>query len=151
MSGWLRERLHHLPGDPPGGRAPTAPLTRRTRAADSKVVHDPESAQVPPELVARAETLSRRHSFRVGLGVGITAGVLLTIAVVLLIIQNAQATPLHWAGFSFTAPLWIFLLLTLAAGLVLGPVALRLIRRGRTKQRRAALRRARKPSGHDRT
>ncbi len=93
------------------------------------------------ELLTRAEQLSRRNSFRIGL----TVGVVVTVAAALLIIQNGDSARLHWLGFSFNAPLWIFLGLTLAAGMVLGRVVPYAVRRGRqrTRQRRAALEQAR--------
>lgn len=132
-------------GNPPRAGAPTARLTAPDQSDDPSALPYRREDPPPLELITRAEKLSRHNSFRGGLGVGVIAGVVVTVAVALLIIQNAQSTPLHWASFSFTAPLWIFLVLTLAAGLLLGPLAVRLLRRGRrrARERRAALRSAR--------
>jgi uncharacterized integral membrane protein len=86
----------------------------------------------PRDLVERAERLSRRNSFRIGL----TVGVVVTVAAALLIIQNGASTRLNWGFWSFNAPLWIFLALTLLAGMVLGRVIPFAIRRGRLRARR---------------
>ena len=47
---------------------------------------------------------------------GFVIGVVVAVAVTLLIIQNGESTQLDWLVFHFQAPLWIMLLLTLAAG-----------------------------------
>jgi uncharacterized integral membrane protein len=100
----------------------------------------------PGELLARVEKLSRRNSFRIGL----TVGTVVTVAVGLLIIQNGHTVRLHWLWASFDAPLWIFLALTLAAGMVLARVVPFAIRRARqrARERRDSLRQAREALDH---
>ncbi len=95
----------------------------------------------PGDLVARAERLSRRNSFWIGL----TVGVVVAVAATLLVVQNGRSTRLYWGVFSFDAPLWIFLVLTLVAGAVLGWAVPFLARRARQRrrERRRVLREAR--------
>jgi uncharacterized integral membrane protein len=66
------------------------------------------------ELFARPLPTTRRSRF----GLGLVVGGVITVAVVLLIIQNGESTQLDWLVFDFEAPLWIMLALTLAAGAV---------------------------------
>jgi uncharacterized integral membrane protein len=47
---------------------------------------------------------------------GLALGAVVTVAIVLLIIQNGRSARLNWLAFHFGAPLWIMLLLTAAAG-----------------------------------
>jgi uncharacterized integral membrane protein len=91
--------------------------------------------------VARAEKLSRRNSF----WVGVAMGVVVATAATLLIVQNGGSTRLRWVMFSFDAPLWIFLALILAVGAMLGWAVPLSVRRGRRRhqERRRALREAR--------
>lgn len=109
-------------------------------------VPDAGSNPEPSELLARVERLSRNNSFRIGL----TVGTVVTIAAGLLIIQNGHSVRLHWLTASFDAPLWIFLALTLAAGMVLARVIPFAIRRARqrARERRDSLRQAREALDH---
>jgi uncharacterized integral membrane protein len=84
-------------------------------------------------VVENALSLSKRQPFRLGLIVG----VLVTVAVVILIVQNGESAQIDWLLFHFSSPLWIILLLTMAAGGVVWEVAKFLIRRG---QKRSELR-----------
>jgi uncharacterized integral membrane protein len=81
----------------------------------------------PGETVARALKSTRRNPFRAGLALG----VLVTVAIVLLIIQNGKSARLNWLAFHFSSPLWIMLLLTAAAGAVVWEVIKAASRRGR--------------------
>lgn len=94
------------------------------------------------ELIDRAARLSRRNSFRIGLVVG----VVLTVAVVMLILQNGHAILVNWGWLHFSAPLWGVLLVTLAAGIIVGRLVPATIRRGRHRrqERREALEQARR-------
>ncbi len=100
-----------------------------------------DGAAEPRELIDRAERLSPRSSFRVGL----LLGIVVTIAAGLLIVQNGSSARLHWAWSAFDAPLWIFLAFTLLAGFVLGLVVSILARRTRrrSRERRTAMAQAR--------
>ncbi len=109
--------------------------------ADSGNADSGNEVRKPRDLIDRAERLSPRSSFRIGLLVG----VVVTVAVGLLIVQNGSSARLNWAWSSFDAPLWIFLALTLVAGFVLGLVVPALARRARrrARERKSALAQAR--------
>lgn len=79
---------------------------------------EPDKSPDPRETVARALKSTRRNQFRTGLVVG----AVVTVAVVLLIIQNGNSAHLNWLAFHFSTPLWIMLLLTAAAGAVVWEV-----------------------------
>ena len=81
-------------------------------------------------VAADKRLASRRNGFHVGLVVG----VLVTVAVVLLIIQNGESARLDWLVFHFSAPLWIMLLLTLAAGGIVWELIRFTARRGRRRR-----------------
>ena len=70
------------------------------------------SGSTPPQTGARPAAPRGLRSFPGGFVVG----VVIAVAVTLLIIQNGESTQLDWLAFHFQAPLWIMLLLTLAAG-----------------------------------
>ncbi len=109
------------------------------------MAHDDAGSTTPKEadgpdfkrLAGRALRSTGRNSFRTG----VILGVLITVAVVLLIIQNGESVQLDWIAFHFRTPLWIMLLLTAAAGAVvweLIKVASRRTRRSRRDRREAA-------------
>jgi uncharacterized integral membrane protein len=89
-----------------------------------------------PATNAGALKVKAANQFRVGLALGS----LVTVAVVLLIIQNGESAQLDWLVFHFSSPLWIMLLLTSVAGGVVWELLKVGWRRGRQKQtqRRAA-------------
>ena len=68
----------------------------------------------PRETVTRALKSAPPNRFRTGLALG----AVVTVAIVLLIIQNGRSAHLNWLAFHFGSPLWIMLLLTAAAGAV---------------------------------
>lgn len=78
-------------------------------------------------VVANALTLSKRRPFRLG----VISGAVVTIAVVILIVQNGESAQIDWLFFHFSSPLWIVLFITMAAGGVVWEVVKLLIRRGR--------------------
>lgn len=98
---------------------------------------DAAAEREPREVIERALKTGGRP-FRVGLIVG----AVITVAIALLIIQNGESARLDWLTFDFEAPLWIMLLLTLAAGAVVWETAKMLWHRGRRlrDERRNALR-----------
>ena len=83
------------------------------------------------ETVARALKSARRTQFRTRLALG----VVVTVAIVLLIIQNGRSAHLSWLAFHFSPPLWIMLLLTAAAGAVVWEVIKAASRRARRVRR----------------
>jgi uncharacterized integral membrane protein len=95
----------------------------------------------PRGAITRALRSSGDRSFRVGL----VLGAIVTVAVVILIIQNGESAQLDWMVFDFRTPLWIMLFLTAAAGAVVWELAKTTARRARRVRgaRRAALRAAR--------
>ena len=101
---------------------------------------EPAARPDPGETVARALRSSRRNPFRAGLALG----VVVTVAIVLLIIQNGKTARLNWLAFHFGAPLWIMLLLTAAAGAVVWEVIKAGSRRARRlrRERREAVKAA---------
>jgi uncharacterized integral membrane protein len=64
-------------------------------------------------------------------------GALVAVAVTLLIVQNGQSARVNWLSFHFSAPEWIVLFVTAAAGAVVWELArvgfLSRSRRRRTK------------------
>jgi uncharacterized integral membrane protein len=93
----------------------------------------PDAGSTSPRTL-RQRLMGRRSvtPFRAGL----VLGSIVTIAVVLLIVQNGESTQLDWLAFEFKAPLWIMLILTMVAGAIVWDVAKVAYRRGRENQRR---------------
>ena len=65
-------------------------------------------------IITRALKSGRRNQFRTG----VILGSIVTVAAVLLIIQNGESAQLDWLFFHFRTPLWIMLVLTAVAGAV---------------------------------
>ncbi len=88
------------------------------------------------EIVANAKKLTRERGFRIGL----VTGALITVAIAIFIIQNAERTDLEYLWLDFSMPLWIGLLAAFAAGSLAGPLFLSTWRRHRRakQERRAA-------------
>ena len=93
------------------------------------------------DSVKQALRGARRNRFRVG----VVFGIIVTIAVVLLIVQNGESAQLDWVGFHFKMPLWILLVLTAVAGAIVWELVKVGWRRGKTQRRnqKAALAKAR--------
>lgn len=85
------------------------------------------------KVLNNALALSRRRPFRLGLIVGI----LITVAVVVLIVQNRESAQIDWLFIHRSAPLWLILLATMFAGAIAWEVVRIMLRHGR---KRAALR-----------
>jgi uncharacterized integral membrane protein len=96
------------------------------------------AAREPREAIERALKSTGSRSFRVGLALG----VIITVAVALLIVQNGESVQLNWLTFDVRAPLWILLMLTLFAGAIVWETTRALWRRGHRLRvnRRNALR-----------
>jgi len=75
---------------------------------------DEGAASEPMTIVARALKSAQNNPFRIGMALG----TIITVAIVLLIVQNGESAQLDWLVFHFRAPLWIMLMLTMAAGAV---------------------------------
>ncbi len=87
-------------------------------------------------LVRKVLAADPTRSYRVGLVIG----VLLAVSTALLVIQNGQSARLTWLAWHFRAPLWLILLLAVAAGPLLQPLCALVWRRARRQRadRRAA-------------
>ncbi len=101
--------------------------------------------EAKPERTAGAaadrDPLLKGHPFRVGFLIG----VLVTVVVALLIIQNSETVQLEWLFLDFEWPLWVLLLLTFVAGMVAWQLMLYGIRRARKKASdRRAVRKSRR-------
>ena len=85
---------------------------------------------------------ARRNRFRAG----VLFGIIVTIAVVLLIVQNGESAQLDWVGFHFKMPLWILLVLTAVAGAIVWELVKVGWRRGNEQRRnqKAALAKTRR-------
>lgn len=81
--------------------------------------------------MVRALKRARRNQFRARLGLG----VVVTVAIILLVVQNGSSARLNWLAFHFSSPLWIMLLLTAAAGAVAWEVMKAFVRRARRLRR----------------
>jgi uncharacterized integral membrane protein len=90
--------------------------------------HREDRAVGYPE-VREPTTPQHRRRFRSGLIVGALAAA----AAALLVIQNSHSSDFEWLWFDFQAPLWLFLLLTLIAGVVVGETHHLLWRRSRSR------------------
>ena len=80
--------------------------------------------------VERALRTVRLNPFRTG----VILGTVVTIAVVLLIVQNGESAQLDWLMFHFKAPLWIILFLTAVAGAIVWELTKVAVRRGRNRR-----------------
>ncbi len=104
--------------------------------------HEPsESGPDRADVIRRGLSSSRGDTFRVG----VVIGTLVTVAVVLLIVQNGESARLDWLTLTFDAPLWIMLLLTLVSGAVVWELAKMLWHRSRRvrKEQKDAVKAAR--------
>lgn len=99
-----------------GGSAMTTPTTPR-----------PSSSDETTRLFQRLASSNPTRSFRVGMAIG----ALIALATFLLIVQNGESTSLSWVVWDFSAPLWIFLLLSAVSGALLMEVSVVAWRRGR--------------------
>jgi uncharacterized integral membrane protein len=78
--------------------------------------------------------------------VGVTVGILVTVAAVIFVLQNRQSTTFDWLWLDFELPLWIALLGAVGVGvvLVLTILAVHARRRRRIRRRRDAAGRLRR-------
>jgi lipopolysaccharide assembly protein A len=78
--------------------------------------------------------------------VGVTVGIVVTVAAVIFVLQNRRSTTFDWLWLDFELPLWIALLGAVSVGvvLVLTILAVRARRRRRIRRRRDAAGRLRR-------
>ena len=65
---------------------------------------------------------------------GLVLGSIVTVAVVLLVVQNRDSVRLNWLAFHFQAPLWMMLILTAVAGAIIVEVLRIAMHRARRKR-----------------
>jgi uncharacterized integral membrane protein len=84
--------------------------------------------------------------------VGVTVGIVVTVAAVIFVLQNRQSTTFDWLWLDFELPLWIALLGAVGVGvvLVLTILAIHARRRRRVRRRRDAAGRLRRAVARDR-
>ena len=84
--------------------------------------------------------------------VGVTVGIVVTVAAVIFVLQNRQSTTFDWLWLDFELPLWIALLGAVGVGvvLVLTILAVHARRRRRVRRRRDAAGRLRRAVARDR-
>jgi lipopolysaccharide assembly protein A len=84
--------------------------------------------------------------------VGVTVGIVVTVAAVIFVLQNRQSTTFDWLWLDFELPLWIALLGAVGVGvvLVLTVLAVHARRRRRVRRRRDAAGRLRRAVARDR-
>lgn len=93
------------PVSPTPGRAPGSPAGE----------HPPRSDTTLP---ADLDVVQRGRPER-AFNIGVTVGVLATVAAVIFMIQNGQSTQFDWLWFNFDLPLWTVLIGGIAIGVAL--------------------------------
>lgn len=97
------------------------------------------SAPTTANMAPLVRTATRGNATR-AYWIGLVVGVVVAVATALLVLQNSRSTRLEWLGWDFLAPLWLILLIAVAAGAVLLTLAVFLI--ARTRHRNASRRTA---------
>jgi uncharacterized integral membrane protein len=123
---------------------------------------DPEADHAAPEPAAPDESMSgslerdvdevERGRPERAFNVGVTVGIVVTVAAVIFVLQNRQSTRFDWLWLDFELPLWIALLGAVGVGvvLVLTILAVHARRRRRVRRRRDAAGRLRRAVARDR-
>jgi uncharacterized integral membrane protein len=123
---------------------------------------DPEADHAAPEPAAPDESMSgslerdvdevERGRPERAFNVGVTVGIVVTVAAVIFVLQNRQSTTFDWLWLDFELPLWIALLGAVGVGvvLVLTILAVHARRRRRVRRRRDAAGRLRRAVARDR-
>ena len=125
------------PDSPATGRAPGGPAGEQPPRGDTALAGD-------------LDVVQRGRPER-AFNVGITVGVIATVAAVIFMVQNGQSTQFDWLWFDFELPLWTVLIGGIALGVALLAAVLLVhwYRQRRIERRRRAggrLRRALTPS-----
>jgi uncharacterized integral membrane protein len=110
-------------------------------AAQPEALDEPASGSLERD-VDEVERGSPERAF----DVGVTVGIVVTVAAVIFVLQNRRSTTFDWLWLDFELPLWIALLGAVGAGvvLVLTVLAVRARRRRRIRRRRDAAGRLRR-------
>jgi uncharacterized integral membrane protein len=109
------------PNDPaersPGNPPPPPPVSPATsQDPDSPPGEHPPSSDTA--LAADLDVVQRGRPER-AFNIGITVGVVATVAAVIFMIQNGQSTQFDWLWFNFDLPLWTVLIGGIAIGVAL--------------------------------
>jgi uncharacterized integral membrane protein len=117
----------------------TDPRRSGVRRPDRASGHDRRQIQ---ELADVADSSTRRGPAIAGFVVGAA----LALAAVLLVVQNVRTVPFEWLVFDADAPMWLLLLASFVAGLLVGPLVIAGARRSsqRRHERREVVERARR-------
>jgi uncharacterized integral membrane protein len=104
-------------------------------------LHEPEGRSLERD-VDEVERGSPERAFNVG----VTVGIVVTVAAMIFVLQNRQSTTFDWLWLDFELPLWIALLGAVGVGvvLVLTILAIHARRRRRIRRRRDAAGRLRR-------
>ncbi|HEY8545406.1 MAG TPA: lipopolysaccharide assembly protein LapA domain-containing protein, partial [Acidimicrobiales bacterium] len=141
-----------------------APAADDDPVPDEPALGRRDGAGVEPEPTADHEPADddrlRRDLAEVGgsrperaFNVGAVAGIAVTVAAAIFVVQNRGPAQFDWLWFDFEVPMWTALVGAVLAGvvLILTAVAVHRRRRRRIDRRREATRRLRRALGGDRT
>ena len=141
-----------VPTDPAAPGSGEAPATTAADT-DAEVKAAPADATHDPQVLARdlAEVGGSRPER--AFNVGAVAGILVTVAAVIFVVQNSQSARFDWLWFEFEVPMWTALVGAVLVGVVLVVTALAVHhrRQRRIGRRTEATRRLRSAIGGDRT
>lgn len=114
--------------------------------------HDTTSEPTTADMSPLVRTATRGNATR-AYWIGLVVGVVVAVATALLVLQNSQSTRLQWLGWDFLAPLWLILLIAVAAGAVLLALTMFLVVRARHRNasRKTAVNRLNRLTASDRS
>jgi uncharacterized integral membrane protein len=119
--------MHHEPHDPSRTITPHPTAPQASRDPDRPAGEQPPRSDTA--LAADLDVVQRGRPER-AFNIGVTVGVIATVAAVFFMIQNGQSTQFDWRWFNFDLPLWTVLIGGIAIGAVLLAAVL-LVRRHR--------------------
>lgn len=96
-------------------------------------------ASSQPEWSPGGGTPAPQDSHSTGLSqraiIWMVVGGVVTVSALALVVQNSNKVEMEWLFFDFKAALWLFFVLTLLGGMVLGQVLMFFFRRARHKSK----------------
>jgi uncharacterized integral membrane protein len=161
-SGARRRVDESAAAEPGSGEAPTvpeAPAETSEASGTSSTPETPDSPEATPGTGHDPQGLARDLAEVGGsrperaFNVGAVAGIVVTVAAVIFVVQNSQSAQFDWLWFDFEVPMWMALLGAVLVGvvLVLTIIAVHHRRQRRIGRRTEATRRLRSAIGGDRT
>jgi uncharacterized integral membrane protein len=110
------------PQPPPSSPAPGGPLpdppTGQRRPTGTTPAQEPRPGTERQALAQDLAEVQRGRPER-AFNVGVLLGVLLAVAAIVFIVQNAQSTEFDWLWLDFELPLWTALVGAMAVGVIL--------------------------------